>query len=335
MYKLPNNKETFMSKFDVASTVSPEATERLNFIYQFLAGQQPLGKPASVQDWDERNRKVEAFIGPLTRSAADAMGVTTSDETIAGVGVVRIAPPRREHGAGHQPSGRTLVYVHGGGYVSFSAATTLILPALIAVAMGDDVISVDYTLAPRGNWQSATDQVVAVWTALIAAGAQPSSMGLFGDSAGGGMAAGAVLKMRDQGVPLPAALYLVSPWSDITATGDSYLTLTGFDPTLNAQDLSWCAEAYAAPEDQRHPYVSPVYGDYSQPFPPTLIQGGSREIFLSHFIRHYNAIRNGGKEAVLDLYDGLPHVFQTMLPAAPESRTAVARAAEFLRARLG
>lgn len=83
-----------------------------------------------------------------------------------------------------------------------------------------------------------------------------------------------------------------------------------------------------------HPYVSPVYGNYSLPFPPTLIQGGTREVFLSNFVRHYQAIRDGGHEAVLDLYEGMPHVFQRLAPNAPETRIGINRAAAFSKQNL-
>ena len=92
--------------------------------------------------------------------------------------------------------------------------------------------------------------------------------------------------------------------SDITAAGDSYATLASADPILNVTSLRWGAEAYAPLGDQKNPYVSPVYGDYSKAFPPTLIQVGTREIFLSNAVRQYQAIRGGGHEAVLDVYEG-------------------------------
>jgi acetyl esterase/lipase len=126
----------------------------------------------------------------------------------------------------------------------------------------------------------------------------------------------------------------VSPWSDLTAAGDTYETLAGSDPSLNLTSLSWSADAYAAPANQRHPYVSPVYGDYTKGFPPTLIQGGTREMFLSNFVRQYQAIRGGGNHAVLDLYEGMPHVFQSLVPGSPETQISVDRAVQFLAAHL-
>ena len=311
-------------RYQIPSTVSPQAKVALEQVYGLLQqrAQVPQRPPLSQEDWDQRNQWVNAVIGPMVQANADALRVSVQEDMIGGVPVLRIRPP------GYTPRHRTLIYAHGGGYVLFSARTSLTVPALMAVASGDEVISVDYTLAPRGNWQTATDQLIAAYRGVLAY-RRPDQVGLLGDSAGGGLVAGAVLKMRDLQVPLPGALCLLSPWSDITDTGDSYATLAAADPTLDAGGLKWGADAYADPADQRHPYVSPVYGDYRKPYPPTLIQGGTREIFVSNFVRHYQAIRSGGHEAVLDLYEGMPHVFQAMAPAIPETATAMTRAATF------
>nr|WP_185977007.1 alpha/beta hydrolase [Shewanella psychropiezotolerans] len=144
------------------------------------------------------------------------------------------------------------------------------------------MISVDYTLAPHAKYDTITDQVISVIQGLTKQGYKMSDIAIYGDSAGGGLAAGL-------GMDLPAAVVLWSPWSDITDTGDSYHTLKDADP-LYLYDLLLrpSAEAYAAKKDQKHPYVSPVYGDYSKPFPPTLIQAGTKELFLSDApIFHY------------------------------------------------
>ena len=94
---------------------------------------------------------------------------------------------------------------------------------------------------------------------------------------------------------MPAAVVLWSPWSDITETGDTYVTLQDADPILvYKKNLKHAAEAYADPKDQSHPYVSPVHGDYSKGFPPTLIQVGTKEIFFSNAVRHYQALDQAG-----------------------------------------
>nr|WP_233151242.1 alpha/beta hydrolase [Sphingomonas sp. BT553] len=258
----------------------------------------------------------------MVKASTDGLGLLVQEAVVGGVPVLRIRPP------GYTPRNRTLIYAHGGGYVLFSARTSLTVPALMAVASGDEVISVDYTLAPRGNWRTATDQVIAAYKGVLGT-RKPKQIGMLGDSAGGGLVAGAVLKMRDQNVPLPGALYLLSPWADITDTGDTYTTLAAADPSLDAKSLKWGADAYAALADQRNPYVSPVYGDYTKAFPPTLIQGGTREIFVSNFVRQYQAIRSGGHEAALDLYEGMPHVFQALIPNTPETASSIKCAAAF------
>ena len=131
------------------------------------------------------------------------------------------------------------------------------------------------------------------------------------------------------------ALLLFSPWSDLTETGDTYQTLKYAEPMyLYERHLIRGALAYADEKDLTHPYVSTVYGSYQEGFPPTLIQGGTRELFLSNFVRHYQALDTAGQQVKLDLYDGLPHVFQCILPNAPESLTAWGKAATFINTHL-
>jgi len=135
---------------------------------------------------------------------------------------------------------------------------------------------------------------------------------------------------------MPAAVVLWSPWADITDSGDTAVTLRHAEPTyLYDRHLKPPADAYADPKDQKHPYVSPVYGDFTKGFPPTLIQGGTKEIFLSHFVRLYQAIDQAGGTATLDVYEGMPHVFQPRLADAPEGKAALRKMAAFLKHHLG
>ena len=310
-------------RFEVPATVSPEAARDLAAIYAGSSRLPPATKPTSLEDWDRQREALDKRMIPASNAVVAKLGASVRDDRIGGVPVVRIFP------GGYKPNGRTLIYLHGGGYTRFSAHSRLGPPALVAAATGDEVISVDYTVAPRGNWRVVTDQMLSVWRALLGQGIAPASVGVFGDSAGGGIAAGSVFKMPDQGLALPGALYLMAPSSDLTYTGDSFLTLSGVDPVLDLDSSRWGADAYADPKDQKNPYVSPIYGDYAKAFPPTLIQGGTREMLLSNFVREYQAIRGGGHEAVLDLYEGMPHVFQGSIPNTPETRSAISRAAAF------
>ena len=320
--------QTDAERYQIPSTVSPEAAAALTKLYEGYA-KAPKGQIfSSAQDWDRLNGMMTAGTTAGSVAFAASQGVTVVEDRLGQVPILRIRPSH------YKPTRRKLIYLHGGGYVMFSAKSSLIAPALIAAATGDEVISVDYTLAPHADWRVVTDQVIAVWRAVLASGADPAAVGLFGDSAGGGLAAGSVLKMRDLGLPLPGALWLISPAADISGSGDSYATLAGVDPVLSLSTSAQSAEAYAPKADQKNPYVSPVYGDYSKPFPPTLIQGGTREMLLSNFVREYQAIRSGGHVAVLDLYEGMPHDFQIHVTEAPEGKTAIARAAAFLTGHL-
>lgn len=310
-------------RYEIPTTVSKEAAAALTAVYQRIS-QFPLGaSPASAKEWKQKQAFMEQLFRPMTEAVADALKIKRTNDVIGGVDVVRLSPPS------YKANEQELIYMHGGGYVLFSAYSMLTIPALVAAATGLEVISIDYTLAPEGNWRSATDQVVTVWKEQLSAGRRPESVGVFGDSAGGGLAAGSILKMRDLGLPLPGALYLISPWSDITDTGDTFTTLASFDPTLTSESLASGANAYVALEDRNHPYASPLNGDYSQAFPPTLIQAGTREILLSQAIRHYDVIASGKGACILDIYEGMPHAFQALIPHAPETQRSIARAASF------
>ena len=322
------NPATDVDRFSVPATVSPEAAAQLTRLYARLAHAPKRERPKTQEDWDRANAQLAAIAAPISTATADALHVTRTEDRMGGVPVLRLRP------ANYKPGGPIILYMHGGAFTFLSAATSLSIPALMSTATGHEVISIDYTLAPRADWHVITDQVLAVWKAVLASGVKPESVGMMGDSAGGNLAAAATLKMRDQHLPLPGALYLISPGADQSGAGDTYTTLAAADPILSTETTSWSADVYAPVADRKNPYVSPVYGDYTQAFPPTLLQVGTREHLLSSSVREYQAIRSGGHEAVLDVYEGMPHVFISLIPQAPETRIAVKRAADFFASHL-
>ncbi len=311
-------------RYEVSNTVSPEAREALPSIFAIVASA-PHRKtaPATSAEWSEHTETMEAFTRPYMMAEASKLPVRWQSEAFGKTPVLRITPIEAVR------SGRLLIYAHGGGYTNLSAQSGILLPALVAAASGCEVISVDYTLAPHSDWRSIPDEVIDVYRQQLESGYQAQHIGMFGDSAGGGLVAGATLKMRDDGMPVPGALYLISPWADVKGSGDTRTTLAAADPLLNADILTWCADAYARPDDQAHPYVSPVYGDFAKPFPPTLIQGGTREFMVSDCVRLYQAIAQGPNRAVLDLYEGMPHVWQVLVPWVPETNISIERAVAF------
>jgi monoterpene epsilon-lactone hydrolase len=320
----PVTREHFLPddpRYRFPDTISEQARPGFSVLHACYSA--PTLIPRTVEEWNEQHAAIERMVMEVAPSAEQPASM------LGGVPVIRLPA------TGSGPDQPVLIFAHGGGHIWLSARSSLATAKLMADATGYEVISVDYTVAPGGTWREQTTEVIAVYEALLAEGRAPARIGMFGDSAGGALAAGSILKMRDQGLALPGALVLISPWSDVTGRGDSYMTLAAFDPMLTFADLKIGADVYAAPADQRHPYVSPVYGDYSKPFPPTLIQGGTREIMLSDFVRHYQAIRAGGGEAVLDLYEGMTHGFYALAPNAPETRVLAGRAAQFWATYLG
>lgn len=281
------------------------------------------------QGWKALQKITDDQVKPLNDAAVAMYQPTIVKGEMAGIPILDIRPNN------WQDNGKVLVYVHGGAYVAYHPESTLASSVPVADDTGMRVVAIDYTLAPFAQYQIITDQVIAVMQALVKQGYKMSDIAMYGDSAGGGLVAGSVLKMRDLNLELPAALVLWSPWADITETGDSYHTLKEAEP-LYRYDLLLkpSADAYAPVAEQKHPYVSPVYGDYSKPFPPVLIQGGTKELLLSGMVRLYQAIDTQGGQAKLDLYEGMWHVFQAYSFHIPEAVTARQKMSDFLEAHL-
>jgi epsilon-lactone hydrolase len=315
--------------FHAPATISPEAQAALaGFRRAERSAALPL--PTDAEGWKQVQAQVEKKREAANAKVVEFYRPQIQERKLGGVPVLDIRPQ------GWTDSRRVLVYAHGGAYTMYSARSRLMSAVPMAHDTGLRVIAVDYTLAPHAQWPEVTDQVVAVLQALKADGREWSDIVIYGESAGGGLAAGSVLKMRDKGLGMPAAVVLWSPWSDITDTGDTYQTLQEADPLLYyPENLQHCAAAYAQPADQKNPYVSPVYGDYNKGFAPTLIQAGTKEIFLSNAVRHYQALDTAGIPAKLDLYEGMWHIFQVFNHELPESKLARRKVRAFLEQHLG
>ena len=155
-------------------------------------------------------------------------------------------------------------------------------------------------------------------------------LAIYGDSAGGNLTVRTVLNLRDRGMGMPSAVVLFSPWADLSNSGDTAVTLKDADPTLSyANLLASSARAYAGALDLKDPRVSPLYAEFAKGFPPTLIQEGTRTIFLSTSVRLYRALTQVGVDASIDMYEGMWHVFQ--VAPVPEAQSAVSRAGNYIR----
>jgi len=307
---------------NVPETISPEWG--VFFSEKGQGREKPMPHPDDIEAWKAVQSAIDKVKEAKVDEKAAAFGVTYEESEIAGIPVVEVTPSELAS------TEKIAVYTHGGAYVLNSAKAVIESAMFFAAETGLRVVAVDYTLAPHSKWPETTDEIVEVFRALAKQGFTAENILLYGDSAGGGLAAGVTLKMRDLGMGMPAALVLWSPWADISETGDTYVTLRDAEPYYTYEHVLGPASlAYADADDHKNPYVSPVYGDFKQGFPPTLIQGGTKEIFLSNFVRLYQALDQAGQTVKLDIYEGMPHVFVPTLPDSRESQVAIAKVREW------
>ena len=233
-------------------------------------------------------------------------------------------------------NGKVLVYTHGGCFVGGTATDALdsILP--LAQESGLRVISISYTLAPHKQFEGITDEVVSVIQALLSKGYSPGDIALLGDSAGANIAAASTLKLRDTVGILPAVIALWSPWLDFGCSGDTYLTLAESEPFFTYDNLlSRALACYVGDGNRLHPYASPLFADFTRGFPPTLLQCGTRELFLSDSVRMYRRLISSNLKAELDIYEGMWHVFQFKPIDTPEAKLARNKTSAFIKHYLG
>ena len=228
---------------------------------------------------------------------------------------------------------RHVLYLHGGAYVLGWPSLYRDLTWRIAIATEASVLCIDYRLAPEHPFPSALDDAVAAYRWLLAQGADARHIAIAGDSAGGGLMLATLLRLRDEGTPLPAAAATVSPWTDLALTGGSFRPNGEKDPMVPVEAAGRAVEFYLAGADPRHPYASPLYGDPAG-LPPTLILAGSDEVLRDDAVRMADRMRAAGCEIEIDVRPNMFHGWHLFSRLMPESRHAIARVGAFLRTRI-
>jgi epsilon-lactone hydrolase len=228
---------------------------------------------------------------------------------------------------------RVLLYLHGGGYQIGSPATLRRMVTLLSAPAAARVLSVDYRLAPEHPFPAAVDDAVAAYRWLLAGGTAPATVALAGDSSGGGLALATLVALRDAGEPMPAAAFAISPWTDLALTGESLRTRAAVEVMLQPDGIPETAALYLAGADPRHPYASPLYADL-RGLPPVLIHVGDAEVVLDDSTRFAARAREAGVDVTLEVWDEMPHVWHAFAGLLPEADQAIARAGDWLRARL-
>ena len=293
-----------------APSVSRAAREKLEWLAALISAAPPSKPPETLQEFDAAAATAELVANYLSDPALSALSPTIVETRLGGVPVLDVTPPS------YVDDGSLVVYVHGGGFVRNSARSSLLMSALIASTTGRKVVSVDYTLAPRGTCVTIVQEVIDVWSALLETH-DAKAMGLMGDSAGGTIAASVTHALRNRSLAVPAALVLLSPATDLTGAGDTHTTLAAVD-YLNKDASASALRAYAGGLPFEDARLSPLFGEFARGYPPVLLQVGTREILLSDSVRLHRALRAHGVESQLDVYEGMPHVFQSLLADTPE-----------------
>ncbi len=220
-----------------------------------------------------------------------------------------------------------LLHCHGGGYSTGSRIYARTLTSKLAESTSMDVLCFDYRLAPEHPYPAATEDAMKVWDYLMLLGYGSRDVILTGDSAGGNLALSLTLKLKQEGRLLPRGLILMSPWTDLTSSGQSFESKAELDPVLNKAYIDRMVEAYAGGQELKNPLISPLFGNFDG-FPPTYIQVGENEILLSDSERLHQAFADANVSVRMDTYPGMWHVFQ--MSPVKAARDAMDKNAEFI-----
>lgn len=229
----------------------------------------------------------------------------------------------------HAPSGGAFLYLHGGAYVAGSTHSHRPLAARLAAGSGLTAWVIDYRLAPEHAFPAALDDACAAWRALSANG--PAMIA--GDSAGAGLALATMIRLRDQGEPLPQGAFLASPWVDLSCSDPSYDDPAINDPMLSWDGLSADAASYLGATDPRSPLASPINANLTG-LPPLLIQCGDQEVLVGEIRRLAVLAGEAGTGCTFREYPGMFHVWHAFAEILPQADAAIAEACVFL-ARVG
>ena len=227
---------------------------------------------------------------------------------------------------------RVILQLHGGGYIGAMRNKYRSFAGLYnEIGGGINVFTPDYRVAPENPYPAALEDALDAWQWLLQSGCQPGKIVIAGDSAGGGLALALCLYLKDHGMELPEGLILMSPWTDLTASGESYEKNYTLDPLFgNTKESMIYNRDYVGDEDPANPKISPLFGDYDG-FPPMLIQVGSIEMLLSDSTELAKKAKESGVKVRLSIYEGMFHVFQMGELMIQESKKAWEEAGKFLR----
>ena len=275
-----------------------EKTRRVLPLFRFLQSCLPLPQASRLLKLGVRRVRLQD-------------GVKREKVSADGVACEWIIPPNSK-------PDRVLLYLHGGGFVFGVTPQHLHIGAYLVLSMGLPLLMVDYRLAPQHPFPAALQDCVTAYRWLLGQGFQPGRIAIAGDSAGGNLVITTMLKLRADGVPLPAAGACLSPVTDLTEKGGNNSDFR--DPLLPRRSVRYYTTSYLGGSDPHNPLVSPVYADLHG-LPPLLVHVGEDEILRQDAIRITECLKAAGVEVRLEIYPQMWHVWQLFmqLPQAGQS----------------
>lgn len=301
----------------VPSSVSEQARRMLSVPMGASPAQYPeIGDTAG---WLGFTSAIESQLRPHYESLLPpAESYTVTSEVINGVANFVLHPAH----VGDTDEAPIFIEIHGGALYLGSGDLTWMAAAAAAVGRDGITWAPDYRMPPLHPFPAALDDLLVVYRAALDA-VGPQRIVVSGGSAGGNLAAALLVRAKNEGLPMPAALVLLTPEADLTESGDTFATNDGIDNVLSS--LMPVNLLYAAGEDLAHPYISPLFADLTG-FPPTLLQSGTRDLFLSTTVRLHRKLLHAGVTAELHVFEAMPHGgFMGTAPEDDELRAEVRR----------
>lgn len=305
-------------------TVSPQA-------HAFLANPPPFDAPplphlSDKPAWRAYVEHGNQMLTQMLAAAAAAHPAEIITQQLPRTPLHEVVP--RNLAAGREA--QAIFYVHGGAYLHGSGLAGAYMAMPLAGTCGIRAFCVDYRMPPDHPFPAGLDDTVDAYRAVLQRH-KPENVAVAGGSAGGGLAGGFLLKARDLGLPMPGACVLATPEADLTESGDTFETNDTVDVVVRHR-LTPSIALYANGHDLRDPYLSPVFGDFSKGFPPTILTSGTRDMFLSNTVLMHRALLRAGVEAELHVWEAMPH---GGFFGAPEDQEVLAQQALFIGKHLG
>jgi acetyl esterase/lipase len=308
----------------VPTSISPEAQAFLS--HAPLVGATEMPEIGDVAGWKAHIARSDAQMLPMVKQFAASYPAQWSTQRLDDCPLYEIAPVNADPANAR----RAILYIHGGGF-TMGGGEAAVYPAITFAGLARcKTFSLDYRMPPDHPYPAAIDDGVAAWRRLIAR-FKPENLAIYGPSAGGNLAPALILKLRDLGLPLPAVCGVHSPAADLTESGDSFETNRIIDIVLR-EPLPKLMTLYAGGHDFRDPLLSPAFADYAKGFPPTILTTGTRDLLLSSTVMLHRAMRRGGVDARLHVWDAMTHA---PFFGSPEEAELMAETVSFMLEQMG